>query len=97
MARIAVTTPSVTSLSAEIQAVDPVVKGLARCTGTTLAAEVSVSRSDTDTMDDSLQASMSTAPKQQKTLSMNIVPDNTFYTLKLSYRFQHDQGYSGGH
>ncbi len=53
--------------------VDPVIKGLARCTGTTLAAEVSVSRSDT--MDDSLQASMSTTPKQQKTLSMNIVPD----------------------
>ena len=59
--------------------VDAIVKGLARCTGTRLAAEVSVHHSDT--MDISHQASMSATPIQQETLLKNIVPDFTFYTL----------------
>lgn len=64
--------------------VDAVAKGLARCTGTILAAEVSVHRSDTINTSPEhgeCSGSIPITPARQKLVSSRSVPDYTFYTL----------------
>lgn len=56
---------------------DPIVIGIARCIITVVAAEVSVKISGTS---DGTAALMNT-PQTQATLSRNVVPDYTFYSL----------------
>ena len=64
--------------------VDPIVKGITRCMNTVVAAKVRVSSSDNSSGTSTSQSNLSTTPDQQRSLSRNIIPDYTFYSLAYS-------------
>ena len=75
-----------TEAEVRVGVIDSIVKGLARCTNTVLACEVSVKSSDA--IDSSVKLASATAsatitdtPQEQQNVSQHIVPDYTFYTL----------------
>ena len=61
--------------------IDPIVVGIARCTNTVIAAETSVKGSDTSSAASDSVATVERTPQTQATLSRNIVPDYTLYSL----------------
>ncbi len=60
---------------------DPIVLGIARCTNTVVAAEISVKRSDDSSGTSIDDATLMETPQTQSVLSTNIVPDYTIYSL----------------
>ena len=64
--------------------IDPIIKGIARATGTVVAVEASIKGSDSLTANpaaDTVSSNIDT-PNQQKQLSNKIIPDHTFYSLE---------------
>ena len=71
---------------------DPIVKGICRYTDVVVAAEESVSVSDSGTKVGPSASSMLT-PSHQKTFSKDVIPDYRLYTLKHQYNSQHSHGF----
>ena len=63
--------------------IDPIIKGIARATGTVVALEASIKGSDSLTANPTAAGSSNIdTPNQQKQLSNKIIPDYTFYSLE---------------
>ena len=64
--------------------IDPIMKGIIKCTNTVVAAEESVSKSELPKEEQPSTSQLDTTPVQQRTISTDIVPDYRFYLLVSS-------------